>query len=227
MSDILNKLKQLRQKLELQKTDELRKEVIAQVGGTQDKVHGWISPIGDYHKMPPKENHFHAIEQLGYEGHDDPIEGAYKDGWLSVGHAGLQNVRGHSKYLSDPSHPAVRTSRQLVGQHLFGNVSIWHMDKQDDIRGVEDVDAQHWSKHGTIPAKGSVAEFHKSDDKPKDVTKMLHLEHYSDKKLDTIDPSMHGTGVPGEEKEYIGDINYQPRSYHYVAGSKPELLLGI
>ena len=353
MSDILNKLKQLRQKLELQKSDELRKEVIREVGGTQDKVHGWISPSGDYHKMPPKENHFHAIERLGYKGQDDPIEGAYKDGWLSVGHAGLQNIRGHSKYLSDPSHPAVQTSRRLVGEHLFGNVSIWHMDKQQGgvsgARSIDDVDAHHWSKHGTIPVKGGVAEFHKginlfnmnphrnafgwispkgeyhqfdddndshldwiqekgftsadearnggwvsighggganvqghsstlnnpshpatktarqlvADNFHEDLVEVhhsdtnkfhqitpssfskygsrahtsyiaqfrksdakLHLEHYSDKQLDIIDPSMHGTGVPGEEKKYIGDVNYQPRSYHYIAGSKPELLLG-
>lgn len=50
----------------------------------------------------------------------------------------------------------------------------------------------------------------------------MDLEHYSDKRLDTIDPSHHGEGVPGHESARKRNPDWVDRSYYYDAGTRPE-----
>lgn len=70
---------------------------------------------------------------------------------------------------------------------------------------------------GWISPKG---EFHKAEDS------QLHLEHYSSHDIEEVHPKFHGVGVPGEESKRKQDSDWVDRSYHYVAGTKPEAALG-
>lgn len=56
---------------------------------------------------------------------------------------------------------------------------------------------------------------------------LLHLEHYSSQPdLKQIDPKFHGTGVKGEESKRKQNPDWVDRSYHYVAGTTPESMVG-
>lgn len=125
---------------------------------TPVKMHGWISPEGKYHHMPPLEYHDRYLE----EKHGLYRDAAYNAGWLSVGHAGHQVFSGDSKITSNPRHPAMMKLKEMAQKH-------WHTG--DIFRTGHMIDTEAFLKHGAVkPA------LNKSEAEPKYTRNIWHPE---------------------------------------------------
>lgn len=108
-----------------------------------NKIHGWISPKGDYHHLAPTVDHKDWIKQHVPGG----AEQAHSQGWIEAGNGGQTQVATHSSVLSNKLHPAVRKLRELVGQHWGEDFQVHMSDKPDSL---ETASTKHFSRHGTI-----------------------------------------------------------------------------
>lgn len=112
----------------------LKKEQWDQKG--LNKLHGWISPEGEYHHMNPDDVHGEVIEEK--HGLNGPFE-AYNKGWISVGHGGYNVADGNTEALNNRNNPAVKTLRNLAGKH-WNNMNI----------NGQDYDVDHFRRHGAL-----------------------------------------------------------------------------
>lgn len=115
----------------------------------EDFPQGWISPKGEWHGVGDSDLHEHVIERLvgkAAKPHDM--------GWLSMGHAGSNNVSGSSKVLFDPTHPANKRARHAlkVSGFKYPNVDI----HETDTGTVHSIPMRHYAMHGTKPSKAAL-----------------------------------------------------------------------
>lgn len=118
----------------LKKSESLKKEQWDQKA--LNKLHGWISPEGEYHHMGPNDTHTDTIvDKHGLNG----VYQAYNAGWISVGHGGYNAIASDRSVLQDSNHPAFKKMRSLVGKH-------WNTM---NING-QDYDVDHFRRHGAL-----------------------------------------------------------------------------
>lgn len=135
------------------------------------KVHGWISPTGEYHHMEPHEAHGIKLMQLlgikptmtmdgDNEIHEPSkkekaaMQGAFEQGWLQVGSGGQQEAFGYDGIINNRTHPATRKLRELIGQHWNhdANSNFFIMNDKEGDRSVA-VDSSKFSRFGTVQPK--------------------------------------------------------------------------
>lgn len=145
-------------------------------GMTLNPIHGVVSPTGEYYSMNAMENHVDKMIQaslppytkvsLRPEEKEQKIKELNKEGWVSLGTAGDCSIIGHSSVLTNPSHPATRTIRNLIAQaqsdpentagFWHSHIEIAHSDKEpvknsdflEHAPHVGYIDATHYSKYG-------------------------------------------------------------------------------
>jgi hypothetical protein len=136
-------------------------------GGTagtgRTELHGWVSPEGEFHKIPDTmthgelftEHHFHP--GVTHENVFDPTSGPhYKAGWIGVGHGGSQSVSANHEVINNPKHPAVQALKKLVDKHWHGHMNV------DTGAKMTKADTNTFAKKGTIKealAKGGMAHY--------------------------------------------------------------------
>jgi GNAT superfamily N-acetyltransferase len=115
--------------------------------GTPAKVHGWITPEGDYIHMQPHEDHLDVIRN----GHGiSSISDAYDQGWISVGHAGMEEASGHHAVIGNRRHPATLKLRELAHKHWGPTFGVTIKPEQGDNWQFHEADTNTFAKYGKI-----------------------------------------------------------------------------
>jgi hypothetical protein len=131
-------------------SEPLKKEQWGREGMSQNPIHGWISPTGEYHHMGEDDIHTDKIldltgkrkpfsafnpesnanAALEFDRHRQKVnEDAYKEGWIKIGSAGDTNVAANSQVLTNKSHPATRKLRELIANAARdpkNRAGFWH-----------------------------------------------------------------------------------------------------
>lgn len=98
--------------------------------------------------------------------------------------------------------------------------------KHNNIKHLIDLHEKHVNAVKADKQKPPTERYKKSEDL-NGSNNLMHLEHYSSQPdLKQIDPKFHGTGVKGEESKRKQNPDWVDRSYHYVAGTTPESMVG-
>jgi hypothetical protein len=162
-------------------------------GKPASKMHGWISPEGEYHHMHPDVAHEEWIaERMGAKNtgpetddgggyHNSPHRQKALDlGWASVGHGGSQSAEGN--HLNNPRHPATRKLRQMIGEHADHNKPLeLHIHGNDHY-----VEPHTYAKTGAMLDHRTGQRITKSEDLDKGANGDWQKEGYTLKHRKTI-----------------------------------------